>query len=82
MLLDHSTVRLGTASRTLAETPAVPRRLRLRAGRAPRAGRYSRALTGLELAAAAVAALPVLGRYPAAPPATSRSWAHAALVLV
>ena len=82
MLLDHSTVRLGTASRALAETSAAPRRPRLRAGRAPWAGRYSRALTGFELGAAAVAAVSVLGTHPDASPSTSLFWASVALVVV
>ena len=66
MLLDQSTVRLGTASRALAEPPSTARRPRLRAGRAAWAGRYSRALTGFEVVAAAVAAGTVLGAHPQA----------------
>ena len=48
MLLDHSTIRLGTASRALQEPQSTARRPRLRAGLAPWAGRYSRVLTAFE----------------------------------
>ncbi|WNV76395.1 sugar transferase [Geodermatophilus sp. DSM 44513] len=82
VLLDHSTARLGTASRALRGTPSVQRRPRPRAGRAPWVARYSRTLTGFELTAATVAAVAVLGTHPGASPGTSLFWASVALVVV
>ena len=82
MLLDQSTVRLGTASRALAEPPSTLRRPRLWRGAAAWAGRYSRALTVFEVGAAAVAAWTVLGSHPDASPATSLFWATVGLVVV
>ncbi|SET45944.1 exopolysaccharide biosynthesis polyprenyl glycosylphosphotransferase [Geodermatophilus poikilotrophus] len=81
MLLDHSAVRLGTASRTLADPPSTVLRPRPRAGRAPWAGRYSRVLTAFEVVAAAVAGACVLGTHPGASPTTSLFWASVGLVL-
>ena len=81
MLLDHSTVRLGTASRALATPPSTARRPRLRAGRAPWAGRYSRALTAFEVVAAAMAGMVVLGSRPDASPTTALFWASVGLVV-
>jgi exopolysaccharide biosynthesis polyprenyl glycosylphosphotransferase len=82
VLLDQSTVRLGTASRALAEPPSTLRRPRLWRGGAAWAGRYSRALTGFEVVAAAVAAWTVLGAHPDASPTTSLFWASLGLVVV
>src|SRR5918995_4998926 len=82
VLIDHSTVRLGTTSRAPTELPSTARRPRLRAGRAPWAGRYSRALTAFEVVAAAVAAWTVLGAHPDASPTTSLFWASLGLVVV
>jgi len=82
VLLDQSTVRLGTASRALAEPPSTLRRPRLWRGAAAWAGRYSRALTVFEVVAAAVAAWTVLGSHPDASPATSLFWATVGLVVV
>ncbi|SHN70805.1 exopolysaccharide biosynthesis polyprenyl glycosylphosphotransferase [Geodermatophilus obscurus] len=81
MLLDQSTIRLGTASRALAEPPAALRRPRLRRGGVAWAGRYSRVLTALEVAAAAVAGACVLGTHPDASPTTSLFWASVGLVV-
>jgi exopolysaccharide biosynthesis polyprenyl glycosylphosphotransferase len=82
VLLDHSTVRLGTVSRVLAPPPSTAPPLRPSAGGAAWAGRYSRALTAFEVVAAAVAAVSVLGSRPDASPNTSLFWASVALVLV
>jgi FlaA1/EpsC-like NDP-sugar epimerase len=82
VLIDHSTVRLGTTSRAPTELPSTARRPRLRAGRAPWAGRYSRALTAFEVVAAAVAGSSVLGTHPDASPTTSLFWASVGLVVV
>ena len=82
MLLDQSTVRLGTASRASDAPPSTSRRARLRRGGAAWAGRYSRALTGFEVVAAAVAAGTVLGAHPQAPPTSALSWASLGLVVV
>ncbi|MGR6967525.1 sugar transferase [Geodermatophilus sp. URMC 61] len=82
MLLDHSAVRLGTASRAVAAPPSTARRPRLQAGRTPWAGRYSRALTAFEAVAAAVAGVCVLGTHPGASPTTSLFWASVGLVVV
>ena len=82
MLLDQSTVRLGTASRALAEPSSTLRRARLWRGDAAWVGRYSRALTVFEVVAAAVAAWTVLGSHPDASPATSLFWATVGLVVV
>jgi exopolysaccharide biosynthesis polyprenyl glycosylphosphotransferase len=81
VLLDHSTVRLGTASRALAQPPSTARRPRLRAGREHWAGRYSRALTVVEVVVAAVAGAAVLGTHPGVSPTTSLFWASAGLVV-
>ena len=82
MLLDQSTVRLGTASRALAGASSTVRRPRPRAGRAAWAGRYSRGLTAFEVMAAAAAGLSVLGTHPDASSTTSLFWASVGLVLV
>jgi exopolysaccharide biosynthesis polyprenyl glycosylphosphotransferase len=81
VLLDHSAVRLGTASRALAHPPSTALRPRLRAGRAAWAGRYSRALTAFEVVAAAVAGACVLGTHPDAAPTTSLFWASVGLLV-
>jgi exopolysaccharide biosynthesis polyprenyl glycosylphosphotransferase len=82
MLLDQSTVRLGTASRASVAPPTTLGRARLRRGGAVWAGRYSRALTGFEVAAAAVAGVSVLGARPDASPTTPLFWASVGLVVV
>ncbi len=81
MLLDHSAVHLGTASRALAHPPSTSLRPRLRAGGAAWAGRYSRTLTAFEVVAAAVAGACVLGTHPDASPTTSLFWASVGLVV-
>ncbi|SDX96733.1 exopolysaccharide biosynthesis polyprenyl glycosylphosphotransferase [Geodermatophilus africanus] len=82
MLLDQSTIRLGTASRAALAPPSSSRRARLRRGGAVWAGRYSRALTGFEVAAAAVAASTVLGAHPQASSTSALFWASLGLVVV
>ncbi|WP_245177173.1 sugar transferase [Geodermatophilus sp. DF01-2] len=91
MLLDHSTVRPGTAScppATTASTGATAAsaapasRPRLQAGAAPWVDRYSLALTGSEVLAAAGAGAAVLAGHPDASPTTSLFWASVALVVV
>ncbi len=82
MLLDQSTVRLGTASRASVAPPTTLRRARLRRGGAAWAGRYSRALTGFEVVAAAVAAGTVLGAHPQASPTSALFLASLGLVAV
>jgi len=82
VLLDQSTVRLGTASRASVAPPSTPRRARLRRGGAAWAGRYSRALTGFEVVAAAVAAGTVLGAHPQVSSTSALLWASLGLVAV
>jgi exopolysaccharide biosynthesis polyprenyl glycosylphosphotransferase len=82
VLLDQSTVRLGTASRASVAPPSSSRRARLRRGGAAWAGRYSRALTGFEVVAAAVAAGTVLGAHPQASSASALFRASLGLVVV
>jgi hypothetical protein len=82
VLLDQSTVRLGTASRASVAPPSSSRRARLRRGGAAWAGRYSRALTGFEVVAAAVAAGTVLGAHPQASSTSTLFWASLGLVAV
>ncbi|MGY1693090.1 sugar transferase [Geodermatophilus sp. SYSU D01105] len=80
MLLDHSRIRLGTASRPAA-VDAAPR-IRPRAGAPAWADRYSLALTVFEVVAAAVAGGAVLATHAGAfSPATSMFWAALALVV-
>jgi exopolysaccharide biosynthesis polyprenyl glycosylphosphotransferase len=81
VLLDHSTVRLGTASRAVAEPLSTARRPRPWATRAAWVGRYSRALTAVEVVAAAVAGVSVLGTHPDASPTTALFWASVGLVV-
>jgi exopolysaccharide biosynthesis polyprenyl glycosylphosphotransferase len=82
VLLDQSTIRLGTASRASVAPPSSSRRARLRRGGAAWAGRYSRALTGFEVVAAAVAAGTVLGAHPQASSTSALFRASLGLVVV
>ena len=73
MLLDHSTVRLGTAQpapTTTAAAPGTGRRARMRPGAAAWVRRYSLVLTVFEVLAAAAAlveAFPLADEIDAAP---------------
>lgn len=84
MLLDHSTVRLGTAQpapTTTAAAPGTGRRARMRPGAAAWVRRYSLVLTVFEVLAAAAAGAAVLVTDPGATPTTSLFWASVALVV-
>ena len=77
MLLDHSRVRLGTASRP---QPVAISGLRPRAGGQTWARRYSLALTAFEVLAAAVAGAAVLATHPGAAPSSMLFWGSVGLV--
>jgi exopolysaccharide biosynthesis polyprenyl glycosylphosphotransferase len=82
VLLDHTRLGLGTASRAPVSGPApVTTRLRPRAGAPVWVARYSRALTAFEVLAAAVAGVAVLATHPGVTTTSALFWAVVALVV-
>jgi exopolysaccharide biosynthesis polyprenyl glycosylphosphotransferase len=82
VLLDHTRVGLGTASRApVTAATSAPAASRPRAGAPAWVGTYSLALTLVEVVAAAVAAGAVLATHPVVPTSSPLFWAAPALVV-